>query len=1010
MTVHVRFWVTMLLCVCLLCISATVVFAEQADVIQTKLTLSGFSSGATRAHNGGVDYVPITNKGFYATMPLNDVYVDGEENWAGGVRFKPENGAATLNGSAANGITLLKYGATSYYVEGFALSAGNVLRFDGVFFNDKNGNGRRDVGEIALNIRATEIVYDGDKYIQRDVADGATKPYSSFTMAKGAALRLNAGFGLKFAATISSDDYNLLVGNGATFGFAFVRAEDVTATITAERLFGANAEFSVDGQTGKKPMVVVDSAIAPHDGGYRMEGCLRNIAAQDVYTEFVAVAFARTGSEYVIADFFAENIVNNTRSCYYTAQLAVDENDNVDAATKQYIDVAAPETETITVKSVLLGNGITETVESVSQVAINSVQTIIAPHKDGYELTSDSTVSRKIYANRPQTVTFVYESRSSRNIELSAFAPPKLDSRNNYDNENNQKVIADIKAAGLNTFVLSTVGNVTTQDDVDKIKTIADMFWRYDIKTVVDFKKLYYALEEYPDFSDCAGISGIFHYDEPNYMQIDNILVDFAEKFNATYGDNPDVRFEANLFPYEAEEYGALGKDKNGNAVTYEQYLEHYCRVVASQVNGNKYLPVDTYPIRKDGKIDNNFLTSLAWLKYYADKYDCFANVCLQSSGFNEGNDTKERMPTEEEMRMQAYVATAFGMDGISWFTYASVSSIGQTATNTPVDFETAAKGSGYDSLAAVNAELSSFADVYKSYDWQGVMFLQQSYYASSLQNIVGSAFDEKIVNVSQTHFSAINATSSVICGAFNGQNSSNKALAFVNYNAPTTNKSATITLSSSRSVDITLYKNGKAVKAKVNGNYNIVLAPGEGCFVVTSKQQQPLTAGEIAQGSICSDIMAKRVRTITAISEKVNDYFFDSSLTDGKRQTLFEEIAIFDANDFDGNYFVTLPAFDFLSAGRTEFGVRLDTIGAVSDVQICGVGADDIVPIKNLLFVVQTDGNTAVLTISDIKTLTKVTQITLPQKVSAGFEGMRFDFFCKDYTYLQISEFHSVR
>ena len=32
------------------------------------------------------------------------------------------------------------------------------------------------------------------------------------------------------------------------------------------------------------------------------------------------------------------------------------------------------------------------------------------------------------------------------------------------------------------------------------------MFWQYDIKTVVDFKKIYYALDDYPDFSDCEGI------------------------------------------------------------------------------------------------------------------------------------------------------------------------------------------------------------------------------------------------------------------------------------------------------------------------------------------------------------------------------------------------------------------------------------------------------------------------------------------------------------------------
>lgn len=821
-------------------------------------------------------------------------------------------------------------------------------------------------------------------------------------------MRLNAGFGLKFAANISAADYNLLVGNGATFGFAFVHADDITATITAERLFGANAEFSADGQTDKKPMIVVDSTIAPYDGGYRMEGCLRNIAAQDIYTEFVAVAFARTGNEYVIADFWAGNIANNTRSCYYAAQLAVDEEDNIDAITQQYLDVAAPATETITVKSVLLGNGMTETVESVSQAAVNSVRIVTAPHKDGYELTGDSTVSCKIYANRPQTVTFVYESRSERDVELSAFAAPKLDSRNNYDNATNNKIIADMKAAGLNTFVLSTVGNVTTQDDVDKIKTIADMLWRYDIQTVVDFKKLYYALDEYPDFSDCEGVSGVFHYDEPTYTQIDSVLADFVEQFNATYGDNPDVRFEANLFPYEAQAYGALGNDKYGNSVTYQQYVEHYCQAVASKVNGDKYLSVDTYPIRKDGKIDDNFLTSLAWLKYYADKYDCFANVCLQSSGFNEGNDTKERMPTEAEMRMQAYAATAFGMDGISWFTYGSVSSIGQTASNTPVDFETAAKGSGYDSLAAVNAELSSFADVYTRYNWQGVMFLQRNNYNTAVGKIAYTDFADKIVDESNTHFSAINADSSVICGTFNGQNSSSKALAFVNYNAPLGGAAASVSLVSDGQVQATVYRGGKAFDVTIDGTYTFTLQAGEGCFVTTSALPAPLTASKIANGADCSDLMKGRIRTTTAANEKADGYLFDSTLTDGVRKTLFENLVIFDANGFDGgNYFVSVPKFGFNAYLRVEFALRLDSAVGVTSFSVNGISFGEVISAKNVLFTVQTTEKGSMLTVSDIRNGNVLKQTDLPRDVAGGSALLRFDYRCSGYTYLQVSDFH---
>ena len=108
MTIRMRFFVTILLfmlCVgCFFC--AMYVSAKDNKTIDTKLTLSGFSSGATRTHNNGVDYVTISNKGFYATMHLNEVYVDGEENWSGGVRFRPTSGAIKLNGNNTNGVSI----------------------------------------------------------------------------------------------------------------------------------------------------------------------------------------------------------------------------------------------------------------------------------------------------------------------------------------------------------------------------------------------------------------------------------------------------------------------------------------------------------------------------------------------------------------------------------------------------------------------------------------------------------------------------------------------------------------------------------------------------------------------------------------------------------------------------------------------------------------------------------------------------------------------------------------
>lgn len=63
MTIRMCFFVTILLfMLCVGCLFGVMcVSAEDDNTIDTKLTLSGFSSGATRTYNNGVDYVAISN-------------------------------------------------------------------------------------------------------------------------------------------------------------------------------------------------------------------------------------------------------------------------------------------------------------------------------------------------------------------------------------------------------------------------------------------------------------------------------------------------------------------------------------------------------------------------------------------------------------------------------------------------------------------------------------------------------------------------------------------------------------------------------------------------------------------------------------------------------------------------------------------------------------------------------------------------------------------------------------
>lgn len=825
------------LCTLLALLCLTVIAAGAGNtgttVYETTMTLSGYATGATL---GGTDLVPVSDSEFYVTMPSNNIAVT-ENDWKNGPYFRASAGAVLKNGVAVTGVTIQKYSATGYYVRlGFSLSAGDSLRFEGLFFRDENGNGRFDGQETGLEIAGTTITYDGTCYRQEKAAVPVL-PYPSFAMLRGAAVRLNISGGLRFAAVLSAEDYRLLTDQNATFGMAFVRRADLPGdTLSAEDLFGSKSIFSATDASGKE-MHLVSCTPVPTTDGYTFCGALRGIAPEDFYTEYVGIAYASTDNGYVLARFADDDIENNTRSCYYAAQLADEAGDHADTVRDAYLTPAAARTTTLTVRTVRLGQGRIETTEERT-VTVGDHLTLEAPAVDGYTLLGDSRVTVTVYPNRENVVTFVYTDYPARDFVLSAFSLPMLDATDNFDNDYNRAIVSAIRAAGLNTFILSGPALTTfaTADDVTRVRNIADLFWEYGIMTVVDFKKDYYALSEYPDFSDTPGIVGIFHYDEPTYEQITTVLSDYVRQFNDRYGASPEKVFMANLYPYEAERYGALGTDADGNAVTYAQYLRHYCETVISRVYGTRYLSVDTYPIRRDGALESDFLVSLGLLRHYADLYDCFANVCLQSSGFNEGYDTKERLPTEAELRLQAYAALAFGMDSISWFTYGSVASIGQSLSNTPVDFATGARGEGYDNLAAVNAELAAFAGIYATYRWQGMMILQADggTQKEAVRKLLASEFSSDILSLSDTPLGSLSADGTVLVGVFQNEKSGDRAFVFLNYSAPGESKTVTIRLTAPATAALSVYRGG-SVSAMSGGACTLTLAPGEGCFMTLS-------------------------------------------------------------------------------------------------------------------------------------------------------------------------------
>lgn len=838
---------------------------------------------------------PVSASAIYVTMPSNDIPYRKTDEWNDKRIRPVSNGVVTLNGAPLANAVLIKYGDNSYYLEfGEQVSANGKIIVDGKFYYDLDGNGVFDSSDPSVTIAPALFLYDGNvwsqvkpsftlKYDGEAVSELIAMPatdvncisatcdlntavsvsfpnnavqggkltclngesvsvykalltteydgvtfeqyvnvtvgYNSFVMKNGASIRLAANGGMRFGAELSPSEYRHLRSRNAQFNIAQVKLSDLPdGAITKDFILNSS--------------LVKHAECTPVRSGdvYELQGDFIGIDKQDYITEYVGVAYAVVDNDAYLARFFNEDIANNTRSAYYVAQLCIENGDNAETARGFYITPTPEQTARLVVKTVVRGNGEPIVETTVSNRIVGETVQITAPQKNGILLTANS-VSQTVFINRDNEVTFEYLDINPSSPVISAWFAPYLDSADDYLNAYNCNILSKIKQAGINTFVLNgnSTGNITSGDDVERVRKIIRLFDSFGIKTVVDLKKDYFALDCYPDFSDCSGVIGVMQWDEPSIEIIDKVLKNYVRRFNEVYGDSPDVTFMCNLFPSEAPT-GFFGKI-NGRNATYSQYLEYYCSEILAEVNGAKYLSVDSYPIFADYSLDDGFLTSIGLLKYYALKYGAQANVCLQSCGWVEGNDLKSRMPTEAEMRMQAYTALSFGMDSLSWFTYSNFTN----SVEQPVDYETGAASGGYDALSNVNGELLALSGVYGGYEWKGAILNGvTSNEKVGFDKLLATEFSKYALTSQNTVFDDVTFNGNAIMGVFDSKSDVNgKAYAIVNYNSLADGGVAIeAELRSSSPITINVHKGRTVQTVVVDGTYKLTLQAGEGCFI----------------------------------------------------------------------------------------------------------------------------------------------------------------------------------
>ena len=441
---------------------------------------------------------------------------------------------------------------------------------------------------------------------------------------------------------------------------------------------------------------------------------------------------------------------------------------------------------------------------------------------------------------------------------------PALDESNEYINEKNIAIATQMKNTGIKVVNLTGVNLLVlnTKEAIEKTHQIIKFFWSQGLKTVafaannvenfnVDFTQI-----GTPDFSDCEGFIGFLHWDEPTEDDTTmSKLADLAIQFNNVYAGS-DVTFMVNLLPsyapyFQGEETSWWG----GSSTTldkdvFKAYVKEYCDKVLSQVKGEKWLSIDSYPINKDESLHDTFLLDLGVIKYYAMQYGAHAHVALQSSGFGTAdNDTKARIPTEAEMRMQAYAALAFGMDSISWFTYSPSGSDSETFYTFVDNDGNITDQTAYDAFTAVNTELNAIGAVYSAFKWKGIilgagknndgLFSDDADY-NAFETVSGQIGDYELSATDTKHLSSVSTNKTnwnYLMGVME-DGCGNEGYVLCNYNSHEEDRDQTITLNFDKDItEVVIYRGGVAQTVSVtNRTLTVDLATGEGVIILPSK------------------------------------------------------------------------------------------------------------------------------------------------------------------------------
>ncbi len=328
-------------------------------------------------------------------------------------------------------------------------------------------------------------------------------------------------------------------------------------------------------------------------------------------------------------------------------------------------------------------------------------------------------------------------------------------------------------------------------------------------------------------------IDGYYMGDEPSWDFIDRIapVVDYYNQNLYKSGKNGDVGwFHINLL----QTYG------NGyfSGHSFEEYVDKYCDVILSKVQGQKSLGTDYYPLEYkasngEAYIRNGILTDYFVIAEKAKEMNAtlteenkvMVNFCIQT--FNSANTKWRDITSQADVTFQTNLAMAFGAKSMQYYLYRATNGdagIINSTTQKPTVMYPWVKESNRQAQALANAILS--------FDWVGA----KTYKGSQLSSEYTAEGFDNVAQREMEKFALINSIDARLDTVVSEMQDKehNKAYMVVNFSEPSLGQTDYVTIKFAKGISkAVVYIDGEPQTVTVeNGTLQLKLGAGGGAFV----------------------------------------------------------------------------------------------------------------------------------------------------------------------------------